>query len=57
LTLEGFPISSEGRSYLVERELELDGYGALKALVTDYLQQAALLDGVPMATLGFSLVD
>ena len=41
-----------GRCYLVERELEQDGpgaYAALKALVADYLDQAQLLDRVPMA--------
>lgn len=38
-----------GRAYLVERELERDGYGALQALVADYLDQAALLEDVPMA--------
>jgi len=44
------PASGEGRSYLVERGLEHDGYGALKALVADYLHQARELDEVPMAT-------
>jgi len=38
-----------GRAYLVERGLEHDGYGALKALVADYLEQAGLLADVPMA--------
>ena len=32
-----------GRAYLVERELEQDGYDALQALVADYLEQAELL--------------
>jgi hypothetical protein len=31
------PAHGRGRAYLVERELELDGYSALKALVSDYL--------------------
>ncbi|MHB8492795.1 MAG: hypothetical protein ACYDA6_11370 [Solirubrobacteraceae bacterium] len=44
------PASGVGRSYLVERGLERDGYSALKALVTDYLGQARELDEVPMAT-------
>jgi hypothetical protein len=44
------PASGRGRSYLVERELEQDGFGALKALVADYLQQAAEMDDVPMAS-------
>lgn len=38
-----------GRAYLVERELEQDGYGALNALVADYVDQAVLLEDVPMA--------
>jgi hypothetical protein len=43
------PSSGPGRSYLVERELERDGLGALNALVADYLRQASELDEVPMA--------
>jgi hypothetical protein len=43
------PAHGRGRAYLVERELEQDGYDALKALVSDYLEQAGLLDDVPMA--------
>jgi hypothetical protein len=43
------PARGRGRAYLVERELEQDGYDALKALVTDYLDQAELLEDVPMA--------
>jgi hypothetical protein len=43
------PASGRGRAYLVERELEHDGYGALKALVVDYVDQAGLLEDVPMA--------
>jgi hypothetical protein len=43
------PACDRGRAYLVERELEQDGYDALKALVTDYLDQAELLEDVPMA--------
>jgi hypothetical protein len=43
------PASGSGRAYLVERELEQDGYEALQALVADYLDQAALLGDVPMA--------
>jgi hypothetical protein len=44
------PADGHGRTYLVERELEQDGYSALKALVADYLLQARRLDAVPMAT-------
>jgi hypothetical protein len=43
------PAQGRGRAYLVERELEQDGYGALRALVADYLSQAELLADVPMA--------
>lgn len=43
------PAQGRGRAYLVERELEQDGYAALNALVADYLDQAQLLDDVPMA--------
>jgi hypothetical protein len=43
------PARGHGRAYLVERELEQDGYEALQALVADYLDQAALLEDVPMA--------
>ena len=43
------PASGGGRAYLVERELEQDGYSALNALVSDYLDQAQLLEDVPMA--------
>ncbi|MGH2866471.1 MAG: hypothetical protein ACRDNK_02740 [Solirubrobacteraceae bacterium] len=43
------PAQGRGRAYLVERELEQDGYSALNALVSDYLDQAQLLKDVPMA--------
>jgi hypothetical protein len=43
------PARDRGRAYLVERELEQDGYDALKALIFDYLDQAELLEDVPMA--------
>jgi hypothetical protein len=43
------PGQGRGRAYLVERGLEHDGYGALKALVADYVEQAELLASVPMA--------
>lgn len=42
-------VKRPGRSYLVERGIEQDGYGALKALVADYTAQAERLDDVPMA--------
>ncbi len=44
------PASGHGRAYLVERELELDGYAALNALVADYLEQTRRLMAVPMGT-------
>jgi hypothetical protein len=37
-----------GRAYLVERELERDGYGAVLALVADYIEQAKLHGAIPM---------
>jgi len=46
------PATDGGRCFLVERELEQEGsgaYAALQALVADYLDQAQLLDRVPMA--------
>jgi hypothetical protein len=46
------PATDGGRCYLVERELEQEGpgaYAALQALVADYLDQARLLDEIPMA--------
>jgi hypothetical protein len=43
------PARGRGRAYLVERELEQDGYDALNALISDYLEQAELLEDVPMA--------
>ena len=43
------PAQPGGRSYLVERELERDGNGALDALVVDYLAQAQKLATVPMS--------
>jgi hypothetical protein len=43
------PSRGNERAYLVERELEQDGYEALKALVADYVEQARLLADVPMA--------
>ena len=42
------PAQGRGRAYLVERGLEQDGYGALKALVADYVEQGELLAAVPM---------
>jgi hypothetical protein len=44
------PAAGGGRSYLVERGLEQDGYSALKALVADYTSQARELDAIPMAS-------
>jgi hypothetical protein len=43
------PARGRGRAYLVERELEQDGYAALNALVSYYVDQAGLLEDVPMA--------
>jgi hypothetical protein len=43
------PADGDGRRYLIERELELDGNAALNALIEDYLGQAEYLDKIPMA--------
>ncbi len=43
------PAHGNGRSYLIERGLERDGYAALNALIADYIRQAWVLDQVPMA--------
>jgi hypothetical protein len=43
------PASGQGRAYLVERKLELDGNAALWALVGDYIVQAQCLNAIPMA--------
>lgn len=37
-----------GRAYLVERELETDGYAALQAVVADYVAVAERLQAIPM---------
>jgi hypothetical protein len=44
------PESGEVRAYLIERELEQDGYTALRALVNDYVTYARAHDRIPMAT-------
>jgi hypothetical protein len=43
------PASGDGRAYLVERELELDGNAALWALIDDYIAQSDVLNAIPMA--------
>ncbi len=43
------PLGSEGRVYLVEREVERDGYSALRSLVADYVAIARTTDRIPMA--------
>lgn len=43
------PATGGGRAYLVERELEKDGYDALKALVADYVAQAERHAAIPIA--------
>jgi hypothetical protein len=43
------PPAGRGRAYLIDRELETDGYAALQALLADYLQMAERLQSVPMA--------
>jgi hypothetical protein len=48
--LSDVPADGRGRAYLVERELEQDGYAALQALISDYLRQVAEHHEIPMAT-------
>ncbi len=43
------PADGSGRSYLVDRGVERDGYSAFEALLADYTHQARRLDGIPMA--------
>jgi hypothetical protein len=43
------PLHGPGRSYLVERGLEQDGYAALQALVIDYVSEAAKHHTIPAA--------
>ncbi|MGO9976069.1 MAG: hypothetical protein ACLP01_25355 [Solirubrobacteraceae bacterium] len=43
------PADGRGRAFLVERELEQDGYAALLALVANYLDRANELGIPPMA--------
>jgi hypothetical protein len=43
------PQTGRGRAYLVERELERDGHGALLSLVEDYLTEAKRHASIPMA--------
>ena len=50
--LTDVPLDAGGRAYLVERGLEEEGpnaNAALHALIADYVQQASVLDEVPMA--------
>jgi hypothetical protein len=41
--------AGEGRVYLVERHVEVDGNCALRALLDDYLRQSERLGDCPMA--------
>jgi hypothetical protein len=50
VTITDQPADGSGRSYLVERGLEHDGYSALKALLADYTQQARELQQIPMSS-------
>jgi hypothetical protein len=43
------PANGQGRAYLVERELELDGNAALGALIADYVAQSEHLNAIPIA--------
>jgi hypothetical protein len=48
--ITGRPASGAGRSYLIERELDVDGYAALKTLVSEYIGQAHEIDAIPMVS-------
>src|SRR5207245_8784663 len=50
VTITDRPASGSGRSYLVDRGLEQDGYSALRAMVADYTQQARELQQIPMSS-------
>lgn len=50
IMLTDAPAWGDGRTYLIERALELEDHGALDALIADYLAQARELDEVPMAS-------
>jgi hypothetical protein len=50
VTITDRPAGGSGRSYLIERGLEHDGYSALRALVADYTRQARELQEIPMAS-------
>jgi hypothetical protein len=43
------PAGSEGRVYLVERDVGCDGYSALRALVADCIAAAQTRHQIPMA--------
>jgi hypothetical protein len=43
------PAEGSGRSYLVRHVHDGDGYGALRALVSDYTREAGQLDEIPIA--------
>jgi hypothetical protein len=43
------PAGDDGRIYLVERDVEQDGYGALKSLIADYISVATAIRRIPMA--------
>ncbi|MGH2871461.1 MAG: hypothetical protein ACRDL5_03255 [Solirubrobacteraceae bacterium] len=46
------PVGEDGRVYLVERNVQIDGYAALRALVADYVTTATSLGRTPMARTG-----
>ncbi len=43
------PVRCQGRVYLVERDVEPDGYSALRAMVADYVATARATGRIPMA--------
>lgn len=43
------PAGDDGRVYLVERHLDVDGYSALLALVADYVAMSQAIQSIPAA--------
>lgn len=48
------PADGDGRVYLVERDVERDGFRALRALVSDYILTATVTGQMPMARIAAS---
>jgi hypothetical protein len=42
------PANGQGRSYLIEEKLQVDGNESMNALIADYVEQAGQLDAIPV---------